>query len=174
MGRTFVRAPRCASAYMVAAVTTARTASRVGSPPASLAAHHRGRVWEPFQGSHVSAMGGAPRGTTSDTPACGCAARRARGVCRWRSRPLSARLPSAPRRSRWGCKPFPGRSGARTHRPRSTGTASRRCAGTPPCARGCGADATYPVRREAHRACARPARIDRGALTRGRVGAPAR
>ncbi len=26
--------------------------SRVGSPPASPAAHHRGRVWEPFQGSH--------------------------------------------------------------------------------------------------------------------------
>ena len=27
-------------------------AGRVGSPPASPAAHHRGRVWEPFQGSH--------------------------------------------------------------------------------------------------------------------------
>jgi len=27
--------------------------SRVGSPPALPAAHHRGRVWEPFQGSHV-------------------------------------------------------------------------------------------------------------------------
>ena len=26
--------------------------SRVGSPPASPAAHHRGREWEPFQGSH--------------------------------------------------------------------------------------------------------------------------
>jgi hypothetical protein len=28
-------------------------ASRVGSPPASPAANHRGRVWEPFQGSHI-------------------------------------------------------------------------------------------------------------------------
>jgi arylsulfatase A-like enzyme len=28
--------------------------NRVGSPPASLAADHRGRVWEPFEGSHVS------------------------------------------------------------------------------------------------------------------------
>jgi DNA ligase (NAD+) len=28
--------------------------SRVGSPPAPLAAHHRGRVWEPSQGSHVN------------------------------------------------------------------------------------------------------------------------
>jgi bifunctional non-homologous end joining protein LigD len=27
--------------------------SRVGSRPAALAAHHRGRVWEPFEGSHV-------------------------------------------------------------------------------------------------------------------------
>ena len=27
---------------------------RVGSPPASPAAYHRGRVWEPFQGAHVS------------------------------------------------------------------------------------------------------------------------
>ena len=27
--------------------------SRVGSPPASTAAHHRGRVWEPSQGSHL-------------------------------------------------------------------------------------------------------------------------
>ena len=27
-------------------------ASRVGSPPALLAANHRGRVWEPFEGSH--------------------------------------------------------------------------------------------------------------------------
>jgi formate C-acetyltransferase len=32
----------------------ARQASRVGSPPASPAADHRGRVWEPFEGSHVS------------------------------------------------------------------------------------------------------------------------
>jgi DNA mismatch repair protein MutS len=28
--------------------------SRVGSPPASPAADHRGRAWEPFQGSHIS------------------------------------------------------------------------------------------------------------------------
>jgi len=28
-------------------------AGRVGSPPASPAAHHRGRVWEPSQGSHL-------------------------------------------------------------------------------------------------------------------------
>ena len=28
--------------------------SRVGSPPALPAAHHRGRAWEPFQGSHIS------------------------------------------------------------------------------------------------------------------------
>ena len=27
--------------------------ARVGSPPALLAAHHRGRVWEPFEGSHI-------------------------------------------------------------------------------------------------------------------------
>jgi len=27
--------------------------SRVGSPPALPAAHHRGRVWEPFEGSHL-------------------------------------------------------------------------------------------------------------------------
>ena len=27
--------------------------SRVGSPPALPAAHHRGRVWEPFEGSHI-------------------------------------------------------------------------------------------------------------------------
>jgi fatty-acyl-CoA synthase len=29
-----------------------RRSTRVGSPPALLAAHHRGRVWEPFEGSH--------------------------------------------------------------------------------------------------------------------------
>ena len=29
--------------------------SRVGSPPALPAAHHRGRAWEPSQGSHVNA-----------------------------------------------------------------------------------------------------------------------
>jgi hypothetical protein len=35
--------------------------NRVGSPPALPAprvANHRGRVWEPFQGSHI----GAPKG----------------------------------------------------------------------------------------------------------------
>gem|GEM_PF-6577657 len=31
--------------------------SRVGSPPAVPAANHRGRVWEPFEGSHVIAWG---------------------------------------------------------------------------------------------------------------------
>ncbi len=29
---------------------------RVGSPPALPAAHHRGRGWEPFQGSHLSSL----------------------------------------------------------------------------------------------------------------------
>jgi hypothetical protein len=38
------------------AATTAKVVetSRVGSPPASPAAHHRGRDWEPSQGSHVN------------------------------------------------------------------------------------------------------------------------
>jgi hypothetical protein len=31
-----------------------RAGSRVGSPPALPAAHHRGRAWEPSQGSHVN------------------------------------------------------------------------------------------------------------------------
>jgi len=31
------------------------SSNRVGSRPASLAAHHRGRAWEPFQGSHIEA-----------------------------------------------------------------------------------------------------------------------
>ena len=35
--------------------------SRVGSPPASPAAHHRGRAWEPFQGSHIRARLGTSR-----------------------------------------------------------------------------------------------------------------
>ena len=34
--------------------------SRVGSPPALPAAHHRGRVWEPSQGSPVSRVGSRP------------------------------------------------------------------------------------------------------------------
>ena len=33
---------------------------RVGSPPASPAAYHRGRVWEPSQGSHVGRVGSPP------------------------------------------------------------------------------------------------------------------
>ena len=33
---------------------------RVGSPPAMPAAHHRGRVWEPFEGSHVDPLGSPP------------------------------------------------------------------------------------------------------------------
>ena len=32
--------------------------SRVGSPPASPAAHHRGRVWEPSEGSHTRRRSG--------------------------------------------------------------------------------------------------------------------
>jgi DNA-binding LacI/PurR family transcriptional regulator/signal transduction histidine kinase/ActR/RegA family two-component response regulator len=42
-----------------------RYPSRVGSPPASPAAHHRGRAWEPFQGSHIRA---APNVARSGTP----------------------------------------------------------------------------------------------------------
>ena len=38
--------------FMVAQRLTT-SVSRVGSPPASPAAHHRGRAWEPSQGSHV-------------------------------------------------------------------------------------------------------------------------
>ena len=34
--------------------------ARVGSPPALPAAHHRGRVWEPSQGSHVNTRVGSP------------------------------------------------------------------------------------------------------------------
>jgi hypothetical protein len=41
---------------ILAGPALAVAASRVGSPPASPAAHHRGRVWEPFQGSHVSGL----------------------------------------------------------------------------------------------------------------------
>jgi DNA polymerase-1 len=44
-------------ARLLAQVDGARAAaqaSRVGSPPAPPAAHHRGRAWEPYQGSHVS------------------------------------------------------------------------------------------------------------------------
>jgi len=33
---------------------------RVGSPPAMPAAHRRGRVWEPFEGSHVDPLGSPP------------------------------------------------------------------------------------------------------------------
>jgi hypothetical protein len=40
---------------LVMAGVLALRARRVGSPPALPAAYHRGRVWEPFQGSHVSA-----------------------------------------------------------------------------------------------------------------------
>ena len=36
------------------------TASRVGSPPALPAADHRGRVWEPSQGSHENRVGSPP------------------------------------------------------------------------------------------------------------------
>ncbi|HJX54843.1 MAG TPA: AmmeMemoRadiSam system protein B, partial [Polyangia bacterium] len=42
------------AAAVEAYLADARPASRVGSPPASPAAHHRGRVWEPFEGSHVN------------------------------------------------------------------------------------------------------------------------
>jgi hypothetical protein len=36
--------------------------NRVGSPPALPAADHRGRVWEPSQGSHVSEVLVSDRG----------------------------------------------------------------------------------------------------------------
>jgi hypothetical protein len=36
--------------------TAAGAPSRVGSPPAMPAADHRGRVWEPSQGSHINAI----------------------------------------------------------------------------------------------------------------------
>jgi signal transduction histidine kinase/DNA-binding LacI/PurR family transcriptional regulator/ActR/RegA family two-component response regulator len=42
-----------------------RYPSRVGSPPASPAAHHRGRAWEPFQGSHIRT---APDVVRSEAP----------------------------------------------------------------------------------------------------------
>jgi anti-sigma factor RsiW len=44
------------------AATTAKVVetSRVGSPPASPAAYHRGRAWEPSQGSHVRNDGARP------------------------------------------------------------------------------------------------------------------
>ena len=52
--------------------------SRVGSPPASPAAYHRGRVWEPFQGSHDSELTAllSPRVREG-------LARRGIGLCRW-------------------------------------------------------------------------------------------
>jgi hypothetical protein len=34
--------------------------NRVGSPPAAPAANHRGKVWEPSQGSHVNRVGSPP------------------------------------------------------------------------------------------------------------------
>ena len=34
--------------------------TRVGSPPALPAAYHRGRVWEPFEGSHENRVGSPP------------------------------------------------------------------------------------------------------------------
>jgi tetratricopeptide (TPR) repeat protein len=41
-------------------------ADRVGSPPASPAAHHRGRVWEPFEGSHHDRAGSPPASPAAD------------------------------------------------------------------------------------------------------------